>query len=610
MAKQVQKRKVDKQTNLSKIRHSASHILAEAVLNLYPNTKLGFGPATETGFYYDFEFKKPITDEDLDKIESEMLKLISEGRTFKKSEMTIAKALTWAKKNKQPYKTQLIEDLKSDGHKKVAFYESLRLRSGNISGSRSENISGSHSGKTNNFVDLCEGPHIRSTKDIGAIKLLSLAGAYWRGNETNKMLTRIYGTAFATRLEFDEYLKVLKEAKKRDHRVLGEKLDLFSFHQEGPGFPFWHPKGKFLFEQVLGYMRTMLIDAGYGEVATPLMLNEELWHKSGHWDHYKEDMYFTEIDGRKYAIKPMNCPGGILIYNHRLRSYKDLPMRIAEFGLVHRHELSGVLHGLFRVRSFTQDDAHVYCTPAQIKGELKTLVKMVQQTYKDFGFNDYRIELSTRPEKSIGSDTIWNKAEKLMKEIAKETKMNYEINEGDGAFYGPKFDFHVLDSLGRSWQLGTIQLDFSMPERLGATYIGSNGSKQTPIMIHRAVLGSLERFIGVLIEHYAGVLPLWLAPVQVKILPISNKHSKYIAKITDELEAANIRFEIDDRNESLGKKIRDAELAKVPYMLIVGDKEAKAKNVAVRHIERGDLKTMKINSLIRKMGEEVGSKKK
>lgn len=595
MVKQTRTKKADKHANLSKIRHSASHILAEVVLNLYPNAKLGFGPATETGFYYDFEFKKPITDDDLGCIESEMIKLINEGRTFKKYEMTITKALIWAKKDKQRYKVNQIEELKSQGHKKISLYSSLPATAGR--------------GHDGDFTDLCEGPHVKNTKEIGAIKLLGLAGAYWRGDEKNKMLTRIYGTAFATQPELDEHLKMFEEAKKRDHRIIGEKLDLFSFHQEGPGFPFWHPKGKWLFETVQNYMRKMLLMAGYGEISTPPILNEELWHKSGHWDNYKESMYFTEIDDRRFAIKPMNCPGGVLVYNNQPHSYKDLPLRMAEFGLVHRHELSGVLHGLFRVRSFTQDDAHVYCTPEQIKDELKTLVQMVQQTYKDFGFTDYRIELSTRPEKSIGSNVMWNRAEKLMKEVAKESKLDYELNEGDGAFYGPKFDFHVLDSIGRSWQLGTIQLDFSMPERLGATYIDSSGNKQTPIMIHRAVLGSLERFIGILIEHYVGVLPLWLTPVQVKILPISDKHTKYIEKMTEDLQTAGIRFEVDNRNESLGKKIREAELAKVPYMLIVGDKEAKAKGVAVRHIERGDLKMMKISSLIKSLGEEVGNKK-
>ncbi|RLC37538.1 threonine--tRNA ligase [candidate division Kazan bacterium] len=585
MAKQTRKRKVDKKTDLGKIRHSASHILAEAVLNLYPNTKLGFGPATETGFYYDFDFKSPITDSDLEKIESEMLKLINEGRTFKKSEMTIAKALAWAKRNKQPYKIELIEGLKRDGHKQVTFY------------------------KSGSFVDLCEGPHVKSAKDIGAIKLLSLAGAYWRGDERNPQLTRIYGTAFAAKKDLDEYIKLREEAKKHDHRLIGEKLELFSFHPEGPGFPFWHPKGQRLFLTVLEYMREVLHKNGYGEIATPPILNVDLWHKSGHWDNYQNNMYFTEIDKQSYAIKPMNCPGGMLIFNHKLHSYRDLPIRTAEFGLVHRHELSGVLHGLFRVRSFTQDDAHIFCLPEQIKDEIKALIRMLQNVYKDFGFEDYRIELSTRPLKSIGSDAMWEKSEQIMREVAKEEKINIEVNEGEGAFYGPKFDFHVNDCLGRSWQLGTIQLDFSMPERLGAKYTDKDGTRKIPIVIHRAILGSIERFLGILIEHYGGILPLWLAPVQVKILPISNKHSKYVTKIAQELKTVNIRFETDDRNESLGKKIRDAELMKIPYMLIIGDKEAKVKSVAVRHIKQGDLKTMKINSLIRKLGEEIDSKK-
>lgn len=585
MAKQTRKNKADKQTELSKIRHSASHILAEAVLALYPNAKLGIGPATMDGFYYDFEFKKPISDDALPRIEAKMKSLISDGRKFSKFDKTIATAIKHATADKEPYKVDLLESLKEKGHKKVSFYTS------------------------GDFTDLCEGPHVKDTKEIGAIKLISLAGAYWRGNENNAQLTRIYGTAFATQAELDEYLKMLEEAKKRDHRILGEKLELFSFHAEGSGFPFWHPKGTWLFNAILEYMRELLARYDYGEIMTPAILNEELWHKSGHWDNYKDSMYFTKIDDKDYVIKPMNCPGSLLVYNKHLHSYKELPLRWAEFGLVHRHEMSGVLHGLFRVRSFTQDDAHVYCTPDQIKDEIKVLVRMIQDVYKDFGFTDYKIELSTKPDKAIGSDEIWEKAEKIMHQVNKEEKLKAEINEGDGAFYGPKFDFHVTDSLNRSWQLGTIQLDFSMPARLGATYIDKDGTKQVPIMIHRAILGSLERFIGILIEHYAGALPLWIAPVQAKVLSISDKNSAYVKKIITELKNAGIRVEVDERNESIGKKIRDAEMSKIPYMLIIGDVEIKAKKVAIRHIHKGDMGLMTTTSLIKQMGEEVGKKK-
>lgn len=558
MVKQTRNRKVDKDTELSKIRHSAGHVLAEAVLNLYPDTKLGIGPSTENGFYYDFEFAKPLTDDDLPKIESEMIRLLKEGRKFKKSNKTIAAALAWAKKEKQPYKIDLIKGLKKDGHKKVTFY------------------------KSGNFIDLCEGPHVKDSKEIKAFKILSLAGAYWRGDENNSQLTRIYGTAFSTNKELIEYLYRLEEAKKRDHRILGEQFDLFSFHPEGPGFPFWHHKGLILFNQILGYMRGALKKNGYQEISTPILLNKELWKESGHWDNYKENMYFTEIDKKNYAIRPMNCPGNILVYKNTLHSYRDLPLRLAEFGLVHRHELSGVLHGLFRVRSFTQDDAHIYCTPDQIKDEIKQIIELITKTYKDFGFDNYRVELSTRPKKSIGSSAIWKTAEQILKQTIKEAKLDFEINEGDGAFYGPKIDFHVEDSLGRSWQLGTIQLDFFMPERLKATYIDRDGKKKTPIMIHRTVLGSLERFIGILIEHYAGALPYWLAPIQASILTISEKQVAYAKNIATELNKAGIRVVLDDRNESLGKKIRDTRMQKIWHIIVIGPKEVKTKTISLQ----------------------------
>jgi len=577
MAKQKRTTKVDKQKDLAKLRHSVSHLLAEAVTNLYPDVKLGFGPATEDGFYYDFEFKKPISETDLPRIESEMIKLLKDKRVFKKSDKTVAQALNWAKKNNQPYKTELIKELKKAGNKQIGFYTS------------------------GEFTDVCEGPHVKDSNEIKAFKLLSVAGAYWRGDEKNPQLVRIYGTAFKNQSDLDEYLLMIEEAKKRDHRVLGEQLDLFSFHPEGPGFPFWHPKGQFLFNKIIEYMRGVLKENNYQEISTPLVLNEELWHKSGHWDNYKDDMYFTKVDANNYALKPMNCPGGVLVFGNTLRSYKELPLRMGEFGMVHRHELSGVLHGLFRVRSFTQDDAHVYCTEEQIKDEIKALIRMIQKVYKDFGFNNYRIELSTKPAKAIGSEAIWKKSEKIMKDVAKEEKLDIEINPGDGAFYGPKFDFHITDVLNRSWQLGTIQLDFSMPERLGVTYIDKDGKKKTPIMIHRAILGSLERFIGILIEHYAGAFPYWLSPVQVAILPISEQENKYANKVMQELESKNIQVIIDDRNESLGRKIRDAEMQKVPKMLIIGPKEVKAKSVTIRDFEKGDLGSKKLDLAIKEL---------
>jgi len=575
MVKQKRTKKIDKKQDLAKIRHSASHILAEAVLNLYPDTKLGFGPAIDEGFYYDFEFYKPLSDDNLIKIESEMIKILKNKLEFKKEEKSIAQALIWAKKNKQPYKIDLIKELKKKGNKKVSFYNS------------------------GNFTDLCEGPHVKNSSDIKVFKLLSLAGAYWRGNENNIQLTRIYGTAFANQKDLKQYLAIIKEAKKRDHRILGEQLNLFSFHSEGPGFPFWHHKGLIIFNKVIEYMRYMLDKYNYQEIKTPIILSENLWHKSGHWDNYKENMYFTNIDKNNYAIRPMNCPGGILVYKNSLHSYKDLPLRIAEFGTDYRHELSGALHGLFRVRSFTMDDAHIYCTLDQVKDEIKTLIQLIQKVYKDFGFNNYYIELSTRPDKSIGSDVIWNKAEKIMKEIIKQEKLNVIINKGDGAFYGPKFDFHIQDSLGRSWQLGTVQLDFSMPEKLGATYIDKDGKKKTPIMIHRAILGSLERFIGILIEHYTGNLPYWLSPIQVIILPISNKQIVYSKKIMALCKQNNLRIKLDDRNESLGRKIRDAEMQKIPKILIIGPKEVKSNSITIRDFSKGDLGNKKLNQAIK-----------
>ncbi|MEA1909637.1 MAG: threonine--tRNA ligase [Patescibacteria group bacterium] len=570
MAKQARKTKNDKHSKLSTLRHSASHTLAAAVLDMCPGSKLGVGPATEDGFYYDFDLPNPISPEDLPKLEKKIRGIIARDLDISKSELPIDAAIEKARNESQDYKIELIQDLKAEGKTKVSYYT------------------------IGDFTDLCEGPHVNSTKDIGVVKLLSIAGAYWRGDENKPQLTRIYGTAFETQEKLDEYLKRLEEAKKRDHRLLGEQLDLFSFQPEGPGFVFWHPKGKFITKQVIQYMRQVLAKNNYQEVETPIILNEELWHKSGHWDNYKENMYFTSVDERNYAIKPMNCPGSVLIFKDSLHSYRDLPLRMAEFGLVHRHELSGVLHGLFRVRSFVQDDAHSFCTPEQIKDEIKNLLDTLKEVYKTFGFTKYKIELSTRPEKAIGSDELWEKSEKIMEEVAKEQKLKLSINEGAGAFYGPKFDFHIEDAIGRTWQLGTIQLDFSMPERLGATYIDSNGDKQNPVLIHRAILGSLERFIGILIEHYGGRMPLWLAPIQAIILSIGQDHIEYANQVSKSLEKAKLRVEVDDRNETLGKKIREAELKKVPYIVVIGDKEKENNSVAIRTVATNEQSTLSL----------------
>jgi len=569
------RKKVDKQGYLARIRHSASHALAAAVLEMFPEAKLAIGPATADGFYYDFELPRTLIPEDLPILEEKVNKFIKANHKFEQSEMPTAKALDFVKKVGQSYKVELINDLKKEGEKKIGFY------------------------KSGDFIDMCAGPHVKSTKEIGAFKLLSIAGAYWRGSEKNKMLQRIYGTAFATQKELDEYLKLLEEAKLRDHRKIGEELELFSFKDESPGFPFWHPKGMFIYSQVESWLRGKLKEHHYEEIKTPIILSEELWHRSGHWQNYKENMYFTEIDGNSFAVKPMNCPGCILVYNSRIHSYKELPIKYSELGLVHRHELSGVLHGLFRVRAFTQDDAHVFVMPDQIEVEVIKLIDLTLEVYKYFGFKDFKLELSTRPEKSIGSDEAWKKAEKALTSALKKKKIKYELNPGDGAFYGPKIDFHINDSLGRSWQLGTIQVDFSMPERFDIRYTGADMKQHRPVMIHRAILGSLERFIGILIEHYAGALPLWLSPVQAKILPVSDKFMKYAGKVKKDLEKEDVRTEIDERNESLGKKIRDAELQKIPYMLIVGEKEVKAKKIAVRPLKGKDLGSLTLDKLIK-----------
>ena len=543
-------------------RHTASHILAQAVKRLYPNTRLAIGPAIKDGFYYDFEFEIPISNEDLEQIEKEMKKIVEEKEDIRRFTLTREEAVELMRKREEPYKQALIEDLPEG--EEISFYEQ------------------------GEFVDLCAGPHLMNTKSVKAFRLTSIAGAYWRGSEKNKMLTRIYGTAFAKKEELKEYLELLEEAKKRDHRKLGKELGLFALMDEGPGFPFFLPKGMILKNLLIDYWRELHKQEGYVEIQTPMLLNRKLWETSGHWDHYRENMYTTRIDDEDFAIKPMNCPGGMLVYKSEPHSYRDLPLRIGELGLVHRHEKSGALHGLMRVRCFTQDDAHIFMTQEQITDEIKGVVRLIDEVYQKFGFR-YHVELSTRPEDSIGSDEDWEMATDGLRKALDELKLDYTVNEGDGAFYGPKIDFHLTDSLGRTWQCGTIQLDFQLPMRFEAEYIGADGERHRPIMIHRVVFGSIERFIGILIEHYAGKFPLWLAPVQVKVLPISDKYIDYAKKVAEILKNASVRCETDLRAEKIGYKIRSAQLEKVPYMLVVGQKEEENKTVSVRSREEGDL---------------------
>jgi len=562
--------------------HSSSHVMAQAVKRLFPDVKLSIGPAIDEGFYYDFDRDESFTPEDLEKIEEEMKKIVAEDYKFKRIDIERQKALQKLKEMGEPYKVELVEDLPEDAP--ISFYQQ------------------------GEFVDLCAGPHIPSTKRIKAFKLTSLAGAYWRGDEKNKMLQRIYEVSYPKKSMLDEYLKRIEEAKKRDHRKLGKELGLFSIHEEGPGFPFFHPKGMILWNILTDFWRKEHYKRGYQEIKTPIILNEELWRKSGHWDHYKENMYFTKIDEHDYAIKPMNCPGSVLLYKTEGRSYRDLPLRLAEIGLVHRHELSGVLHGLMRVRCFNQDDAHIYMMPSQIEDEIIGVIDLIDHFYKIFGF-EYNVELSTRPENSMGSDELWEKATNALQNALDKKGLSYKINEGDGAFYGPKIDFHLKDSIGRTWQCGTIQLDFQMPERFDLTYIGPDGEKHRPVMIHRVIFGSIERFIGILIEHYAGAFPVWLAPVQVRILPISEKHLDYARKIKAKLEDAEIRVELDERNEKIGYKIRDAQMQKVPYMVIVGDKEVSEGKVAVRVREQGDIGQMALEEFVQEVNKKIRDKK-
>lgn len=556
---------------LRAIRHTASHVLAQAVKRLYPETKLAIGPAIDDGFYYDFDREGGFTPDDLEKLEAEMKKIVKENLALKPFVLPRDEAIKFMQEKGEPYKVELIEDLPEG--ETISFYQQ------------------------GDFVDLCAGPHILYTKGIKAFKLTSIAGAYWRGSEKNKMLTRIYGTAFAKKEDLESYLTMMEEAKKRDHRKLGKELGLFMFAEEGPGFPFFLPKGMTLKNTLINYWREIHLREGYQEVSTPVILSRKLWETSGHWDHYKENMYTTVIDDEDYAIKPMNCPGGMLVYKSQSRSYRDLPLRIGELGLVHRHEKSGQLHGLMRVRCFTQDDAHIFMTQDQITDEIKGVTRLINEVYSQFGF-DYFVELSTRPEDSMGSDEDWEMATNGLRNALDEMGLKYIVNEGDGAFYGPKIDFHLRDSIGRTWQCGTIQLDFQLPQRFEAEYVAEDGTKKRPIMIHRVCFGSIERFIGILIEHFAGKFPVWLAPVQVKVIPVSEKSMEYAQGVYDQLKAAGIRTELDRKDEKVGYKIRQAQLEKVPFMLVLGEKEAAEGKITVRSRDKGDLGVADLSTFI------------
>ena len=565
---------------LAVLRHTASHVLAQAVQTLFPDAKVAIGPSIDTGFYYDFDCP-PFSRDDLDAIEKEMKKIVKENLAIVRKEVTRQEALDFFNAEGESYKVELINDLPEDAM--ITMY------------SQGE------------FTDLCAGPHVVSTGKVKAIKLQSVAGAYWRGSEKNKMLQRVYGTAFEKQADLDAYLKMLEEAAKRDHRKLGKELDLFSLHEEGPGFPFFHPNGMVIRNELINYWREVHRQFGYQEIKTPMIMNRKLWETSGHWDHYKENMYFTKIDGEDYAIKPMNCPGGMLVYLTQQHSYRDLPLRLGELGLVHRHELSGALHGLMRVRNFTQDDAHIFMLPSQIEDEIQRVIDLFDKVYSTFGLT-YHAELSTRPEDSMGSDEVWETATNALRNALEHRGLKYVINEGDGAFYGPKIDFHLTDSIGRTWQCGTIQLDMLMPEKFDLTYIGEDGQKHRPVMIHRVVYGSIERFIGILIENYAGAFPVWLAPVQVKILPISDKYVDYAYEIKRKMFDLGIRVEVDDRNEKIGYKIREAQVKKVPYSIIVGESELENKNISVRKRREKDTITMDTDEFINNLLEEIKTK--
>ena len=567
---------------LAALRHTASHVMAQAIKRIWPETKLAIGPSIADGFYYDIDRDEPVTSDDLAKIEAEMKKIIKEALPLERFELPRAEAIALMKEKNEPYKVELIEDLPEDSI--ISFY------------------------KQGEFTDLCAGPHLMNTKEVGkAFKLMNIAGAYWRGSEKNKMLTRIYATAFAKKEDLDAYVTMMEEAKKRDHRKLGKELGLFMMSDAGPGFPFFLPKGMILKNTLLDYWREIHKKAGYVEISTPIILNRSLWETSGHWDHYKNNMYTTVIDGEDYAIKPMNCPGGVLVYASEPRSYRDLPLRMGELGIVHRHEKSGQLHGLMRVRCFTQDDAHIFMTPEQIRDEIKNVAGLINQVYSLFGFK-YHVELSTRPEDSMGSDEDWELATSSLQGALDDLGLDYVINEGDGAFYGPKIDFHLVDAIGRTWQCGTIQLDFQLPQRFELEYIGADGEKHRPIMIHRVCFGSIERFIGILIEHFAGAFPTWLAPVQVKVLPISEKYEEYAKSVKAALDAADIRAEIDLRSEKIGYKIREAQGQKIPYMLVVGQKEQADGTVSVRSRFKGDEGAEDLNVFIANIKAEIADR--
>ena len=561
--------------------HTTSHILAQAVKRLYPNTKLGIGPAIENGFYYDFKVEKPLTEEDINKIEEEMKKIVKEDLSLERSTLSREEAIKLMKEKEEPYKVQLIEELPEG--EDISFF------------------------KQGDFIDLCAGPHINRTGKVKAIKLLSTSAAYWKGNQENDSMQRIYGVSFLKASQLEEHLRLLEEAKQRDHKKIGKELELFMLAPEGPGFPFFLPKGMVLRNVLEDYWRKIHTEHGYVEIKTPIILNEELWHRSGHWDHYKENMYTTKIDDVDFGVKPMNCPGGMIVYKSKMHSYKDLPLRAGELGLVHRHEKSGELNGLFRVRCFTQDDAHIFCLPEQIEEEIKGVISLVDDVYSKFGF-EYTIELSTRPENSMGSDELWEMAEGALEKVLNNLGKKYELNEGDGAFYGPKIDFHIKDCLGRDWQCGTIQLDFQMPERFDLTYIGEDGEKHRPVMLHRVIFGSIERFIGIITEHFSGAFPAWLSPVQAKLLPITDAQHDFARQVADKLKAKGIRVEIDDSNEKIGYKIRKAQLEKVPYMLVMGAKEVEANAVAVRSRKAGDVGQMPVDEFVAKLQEEIETK--
>ena len=562
-------------------RHTTSHIMAQAIKNLWPDVKLAIGPAIDNGFYYDIDMEHKLSDQDLLKIQKEMKKVIQANHKLERFELPREEAIVYMQERNEDYKVELINDLPEDAV--ISFY------------------------KQGDFVDLCAGPHMESTGQIKAVKLMSVAGAYWRGDEHNKMLQRVYGTCFPTQEELDEYINRLEEAKKRDHRKIGKEMDLFAIYEEGPGFPFFMPKGMIIRNELENFWRTEHRKRGYQEIKTPLILNEQLWRTSGHWDHYKDNMYFTKIDDADYAIKPMNCPGSMLCYKRKMWSYRDFPIRMGELGQVHRHELSGALHGLMRVRTFTQDDAHIFMLPEQIKDEIVGVAKFIDDVYSMFGFK-YHIELSTRPEDSMGTDEEWAMAEDALRQAMEEVGVPYVVNEGDGAFYGPKLDFHLEDSIGRTWQCGTIQLDMQMPQRFDLTYVGSDNEKHRPIMIHRVIFGSIERFIGILTEHFAGKFPLWLAPVQVKLLTVAEAFEGYAKEIAAKCEEAGLRVELDVRNEKIGYKLREARNERVSYICVIGEREAEAGTLSVRSTKVGELGEMPADEFIAKLVEEIKTK--